>query len=143
MQIPDVKIGAASMRYDAGPMLEPTKLIANNWGHIHRLLSSPTSRFNKFQLLIWLSTLAFSGTIEMVVLETIASLWVVPEMASVLPPRRRSFKPREGYQIDEGVLRRQIQALPLEKTPESHMASKKHESYSRFIDRRSRAMGTN
>ncbi|RMJ25082.1 hypothetical protein PHISP_04065 [Aspergillus sp. HF37] len=140
---PDVKIDATSMRYDAKLMLNPSELIASNWCRIHRLVSSRMPRFNKFQLMIWLSAVAFSETVDMVVLEAIASLYVVPEMASILPPRRPSFEPRKGYQINESVLQCQIKPLPLEKTPESHLSPKEHESYSQFIGRQSRAMKRN
>lgn len=87
--------------------------------------------------------MAFSKSADMAALEIIASLFVVPEMASVSPPVWMSFQPGDGYQMDRGVLQGQIQLAHLTQTPESRLVPERHETYGQFKSRKKKMLKRN
>lgn len=132
---PDAPIKAATMKYDAGLILEPNTFISQYWSSIHRIICSRGGRFDKFQLMIWFSTMAFSKSADMLVLETLASLYVVAEMASVLPPFQASFQLANGYQLKQGKLQSRMDSAILSHTPESDLSPHAHETFKKFRTR--------
>lgn len=134
---PNVSFDAKQLNYDAGFILDPTQLTSKYWCSIHRLLSSTRPRLDKFQLMMWLATLAFSEKVSMVILETLASLYIVPGTASIYSPTRKSFALREGTLIKKDQMRTLIYSAALEQTPESNLSPKTNEMYAAFQKRKS------
>lgn len=143
IQGPDAQIGVKSIRYDGQLMLQPHRLIAENWCRLHRLICSPKKRPNKFQLMMWLSTVAFSGDVANDILQTMASLWVVPEMKSIFPPSRSVFRPSKGCDMGKGDFRHEIRLKDISDTPEEKLRAYKGESKQMFLKRRKTAMEQN
>lgn len=134
---PSVSFDARQLNYDARLILDPTELTSKYWCSIQRLLCSRRPRLNRFQLIMWLATLAFSENVSMVVLETLASLYIVPEIASIYSPTRESFALCEGTMIKKDEIRSLIYSAALDHTPESDLSPGEYETYAAFQTRKS------
>ncbi|KAL4994276.1 hypothetical protein BDV10DRAFT_189152 [Aspergillus recurvatus] len=132
---PDIVVEKAKVKYDASWLLNPVDFVSAYWCGIHQLLRSGPLRPNKYQVMLWLSVLAFSDKIPMAVLETLAAFYVVPTMAACMPPSRPSFQPTKGYAPDENVLKSQMQSVLRNQTPESSYVPNHGEDYSAFKSR--------
>ncbi|KAL5332674.1 hypothetical protein BJX70DRAFT_404369 [Aspergillus crustosus] len=116
------------INYDAAWLLEPAAFISTNWFSIRQSLCSVNgARPNKYQVMIWLSTLAFSDKIDMNVLRVFAALYIIPDMAAIEPPRRSSFQPAEGYGMNQHTLESQILRARFDWTPESSLPQQQRE----------------
>jgi hypothetical protein len=108
---PDTVVKKATVKYDATWLLDLIDFVLAHWCGIHQLLRPGSLRPNKYQVMIWLSVLAFSNKILMVVLETFAAFYVIPAMAACMPPSRSLFQPTKGYVLDENLLKSRVQAV--------------------------------
>ncbi|KAL4737892.1 hypothetical protein BDV11DRAFT_171491 [Aspergillus similis] len=132
---PDMVVDKANIKYDATWLLNPVDFVSAHWCGIHQLLRPGPSRPNRYQVMIWLSAMAFSNKIQMAVLETFAAFYVIPDMDSCRPPSRPSFQPPKGCVLDENMLKFQIQSAKRSQTPESSLVPEKLEKYRAFKSR--------
>ena len=140
---PHTPLDTKRLRYDAEWILESREFLVSNWCSIHHLACSRTRRLGKYQLMIWLAALAFSDEANMIALETIASLFVIPDLASIHPPTSAFFLPKEGAEMIQTSIRRQIESEQRGVTPESNLAPETNETYQKLISRRDRLRNQN
>lgn len=140
---PNFAIDVREIQYDAKLMLHTKALVAERWCSLHRLICSRNQRLNKFQVMVWLSTIAYAGHIPADILEIMASFWVVSEMQSVLPPPRQSFKLKEGIRANTPVLRPRLRLKNMEATSEWTLTRFNNENRQHFSRRKKRAMKAN
>ncbi|KAL3475090.1 hypothetical protein BJX99DRAFT_259703 [Aspergillus californicus] len=135
----------AEIGYGAEWTMASSDFIAINWCSIHSRVSSRNNRFDIFRLMIWLSTMAFSETTDMIVLETIASLFVIPEMAILSSPNRAQFKPTAGFAVDlvktSALVRNAYRQLS--QTPEGLLKPTANETLKLFKARRKGLLNSN
>ncbi|KAJ5394786.1 uncharacterized protein N7487_009089 [Penicillium crustosum] len=101
IQGPGANIEVSKLRYDSKWLQGADEFLASNWYTLHKLSSFPGDIYNKYQLIMWLSTIAFSGkldiiVLEIIVLETIASMFVKAELVSISPTNRSRLSPYGG-----------------------------------------------
>jgi Protein of unknown function (DUF3638)/Protein of unknown function (DUF3645) len=140
---PDTELSPSKLKYDAMYILEPWKLVSAYWCSIHKLLCCETARPNKYQVMIWLSTLAFSPEANMSALKMLAAMYIIPEMGSHLPPRRPQFQLSSGSVMVEAELRIEFTSAALSRTPESELPPRDNEMYSAFKSRINNLMQSN
>ena len=133
---PDASFNDRELAYDAGFILRPTNLVFDYWCNIHRIFFSRRPRLNRFRFIMWLATLAFSEKISMVVLETLASLYITPTSCDLDSLANKSFMLKEGDNMKEEEIRSLISSAALQQTPESNLHPMPHETYSAFKKRR-------
>ncbi|KAB8071219.1 hypothetical protein BDV29DRAFT_159701 [Aspergillus leporis] len=132
---PSAPLNITEMKYDAGLLVEPNLFVSVYWCSIHRMICSEESPLNRFQLMIWFSTLAFAKGANMSVLETLASLHVVRQMASITLPQHKSYELGQGYQFDQSDLKSSIQSVQLTVIPEQNLHRQPHETAEQFRTR--------
>ncbi|KAL2845028.1 hypothetical protein BJY01DRAFT_247849 [Aspergillus pseudoustus] len=135
----------AEIGYGAEWTMKSSDFVTINWCSIHSLVSSRNNRFDIYRLMIWLSTMAFSGTMDMIVLETIASLFVIPGMALISSPNRAQFQPAAGFEVDlvkTGALVRKAYRQ-LSQTPEGLLKPTATETLKQFKARKERLLNSN
>ena len=132
---PDSVLDKSHIKYDASWLLDPGNFVSKHWCSIHRLLTSQSSRPSKHQLMLWLATLAISHKIPMPILETLAALYVNPNMAAHIPPARPSFRPCDKYNFNADILQSEIRPFRRQKTPESSLTPQKGERHKQFTSR--------
>ncbi|KAL4901190.1 hypothetical protein BDW74DRAFT_187846 [Aspergillus multicolor] len=131
----DFLSGHTNMVLGAETVVERSKIKYDVTLFIHRLLCSDTSRPEKHQIMIWLSTLAFKDAVPMRILEILAALYVIPDMAAAIAPNQGYFQIDQGYELNERELRFQAQLAQRNDTPESSLTPRKEESYETFMSR--------
>lgn len=132
---PEALMDSTNIRYDASYILDPNQIIATNWCCIHRLFSVEPSRPNKYQIMIWLSTLAFSKKSDMVALRVLAAMYTLADTWVFWPPRRPRFKPSRGFKINDQDLRSSINGALQFTTPESQLSPERWENHASFRSR--------
>jgi hypothetical protein len=127
-----------SIRYDATFFSNPTQFIVTHWCGIHRLSDQPRGDLSRFQLLIWLSTMAFSERADMILLEIIASLFISPRVAGVDLPGMSGdcFNLDQGYEMYKGNIESRIESTFLSNTPESRLKRGMYETEWAFEQRK-------
>jgi hypothetical protein len=133
---PEFHMSNADIQYDASYILDPVKTIATYWCSIHRLFCTESSRPNKYQVIIWLSTMAFSKNSDMVALKVLAAMYTVSGMRCLMPPLKPQFQPQLGYEMNVSELRSIIHGAIHQQTPESLWSPRPQERYSAFQSRR-------
>ncbi|KAL2821232.1 hypothetical protein BJX63DRAFT_427905 [Aspergillus granulosus] len=139
----DFQVAATNIGYDASLLVDPKRFVASHWCSIHKLICSEHSPLNKFQLMMWLSTMAFAEESDMMVLETLASFYVIREMVSVSFPEQGPFMLNDGHQFKKGDLSSRLAAAQLSKTPESDLTRKPQETSKEFKSRYTRLLKKN
>ncbi|KAJ5802893.1 uncharacterized protein N7503_005343 [Penicillium pulvis] len=143
VQGPHAPFDTKRLRYDAEWVLDSKPFLASNWCCIHHVACTRNHRFSKFQLMSWLSVLAFSKKPDMIALETIASIFVISGLNLTNPPSRALFLPAEGFVISQPDIRRRIEWEQRLSTPESELAPEKYETYHELTSRRDRLQRQN
>ncbi|KAF9894652.1 hypothetical protein FE257_006540 [Aspergillus nanangensis] len=132
---PGTPIDLKQIKYDATWFVEPDAFVSSHWCSIHRLLCSGTTRPNKFTVMIWLSTLAFSKKVPIIVLQILAAIYVIPNMASLTVPSQALFQPHDGYEVKVDELKSGIHSALRTHTPESDLSPNPGETYNKFQSR--------
>ncbi|GAA93193.1 similar to An08g12160 [Aspergillus luchuensis IFO 4308] len=125
-------IDATRIKYDAMWLTESGEFVSSQWCSIHRLLCSETARPNRYAVMLWLSTLAFSRKINMIVLHVLAALYIVPGMASMTLPAQGLYRLQEGSELNVAELKTRIHSARRTVTPEDGLSPGPAESYSTF-----------
>ncbi|EXJ80680.1 hypothetical protein A1O3_06964 [Capronia epimyces CBS 606.96] len=117
---PEAPIPPSELKYDAVLLQGWDNFVAKHWCALHRILTGAQPRFDKFRLMIWLSTLAFAKDSNTEVVQTLASLFVLPSMAQISPPAIASFQLSEGVAFCKGSLKPALNPahLPFTQCPE-------------------------
>ncbi|KAK6584182.1 hypothetical protein PZA11_003912 [Diplocarpon coronariae] len=86
----------SQMVYDATLLKDGSELLSKYWVVLHELLKDSTSWIDRFRLMMWLSTLAFSEDANLDVLCVLASFFTIPAISQVPVPSMSLFKPHQG-----------------------------------------------
>ncbi|KAJ6020464.1 hypothetical protein N7540_005968 [Penicillium herquei] len=93
--------------------------------------------------MIWLATIAFSGQIEMSVLELIAHLFRCSDLPFQFPPDRNDFQPNNGLSLHAAVLGQHIAAAQLPRVPNPGLTQAENETQNQFHRRLQAAIDQN
>ncbi|KAK2038276.1 hypothetical protein LZ31DRAFT_479197 [Colletotrichum somersetense] len=124
----DKTVPLAEVAYDGGLLLESScHFIAQNWVTLHKALVTTSG---KFDLMVWLATLAFANSADMAVIQTLASFRTTPELIQLCAPSAAGFKLASGAKVDRDKLRNVLVACrqPLVCCPEFTLSQKPYES---------------
>ncbi|KAF8860560.1 hypothetical protein BDZ45DRAFT_800719 [Acephala macrosclerotiorum] len=147
---PSRPLQSSELKYDARLLLDGSEFFSMHWTVLHQNLGQGQSWIDKFRLMMWLSTLAFSEKADIEILQVLGSFFTVPAMAQISIPQMNSFQLHIGTKAIKNELRNLIKPalLPLRSCPEAQMPSLTGESkYARqnrqqrtFQSKRDRAM---
>uniref|UniRef100_L7JQI9 Uncharacterized protein n=1 Tax=Pyricularia oryzae (strain P131) TaxID=1143193 RepID=L7JQI9_PYRO1 len=103
---------SSHLAFDASWLRDLPAVFAQQWCWMHKVLSCQRSDFTQFQLMSWLSAMAFAARKarnpniqDHGLLQVLLAFALVPEMAQIIPPPIHRFDVAEGYQFDENVSR--------------------------------------
>lgn len=109
----DLETGGDKPEYDASWLLEGTdpKIIGRSFILYHEAISlGASSDIDRFDLMMWLSTMAFSQEGNMAVIQVLAAMANVSKMASVNPPTADQFHPSCGTRFGRDALLSRLRA---------------------------------
>ncbi|KAE8836549.1 hypothetical protein HRS9139_04647 [Pyrenophora teres f. teres] len=92
----NTQLDPPTLRYDASWLANPSSFLPDMWCNLHSLLARTPYRFNKFDLMIWLSTAAFAESADMDVIQALAAFYNCRDLASINIPSVPSFDLAEG-----------------------------------------------
>ncbi|RMZ91442.1 hypothetical protein DV736_g1343, partial [Chaetothyriales sp. CBS 134916] len=142
---PNHPMASSDLNYDAGLLQDWTGIISRRWCVFHRTFSNAKSGFDKFRLMIWLSTLAFAKDSDIEIIQALGSFFVLSRMAQISPPAIASFQLSEGAVFQKQKLRSALRTTlrPFTKCPESKLARNAGESDHALKSRRQRQFQSN
>ncbi|KAK1992439.1 hypothetical protein LX36DRAFT_704109 [Colletotrichum falcatum] len=132
----DNTIPLSVVAYDGGLLLESSShFIAQNWVALHKTLVTTSG---KFDLMVWLATLAFPDSADMAVIQTLASFRTIPGLIQLCAPSAADFKLASGAKVDENKLQNVLGAClqPLTYCPELPLSQEPYESVKAHKKRR-------
>ncbi|KZL86418.1 hypothetical protein CI238_09692 [Colletotrichum incanum] len=127
-------VSLTKIAYDAGLLLESSHFIAQNWVALHKNLLTTVG---KFDLMIWLATLAFASDADMTVIQTMASFRTTSELIGLCAPQAAHFKLAFGTSVNKNDLRVLLGTClrPFDHCPESNLHQNPYESSKAFKQR--------
>ncbi|KAI1210197.1 uncharacterized protein F4807DRAFT_72953 [Annulohypoxylon truncatum] len=137
---PSFSLSASELQYDSGLLLNPYPFIAEQWIPLHRLLSNPGARPNKFQMMFWLAAIAYIKDAELSILQILASFYAAPDMALIAGPNVATFDLSNGFDIRTTNLSGLFEdcCLKFHQVPESNLPRNYGENNSNYNNRRRR-----
>jgi hypothetical protein len=96
VQGPNGQLEPLKLRYDAAWLAKPSSFLPDMWCNLHLLLAKSPHRFNKFDVMIWLSTAAFAEFADMDVIQALAAFYNCCDLASIEVPPLASFNLAKG-----------------------------------------------
>ena len=119
VQGPNKKLESLDLQYDALWLEKPSSFLPNMWCNLHLLLATSPHRFNKFDLMIWLSTAAFAELADMDIIQALAAFYNCCDLASIEIPSVAGFNLAEGDSPTLSAIEHIVQIYqPFETCPE-------------------------
>lgn len=91
---------APVLRYDSRWMGEPSSLIRDFWCTLHGSLATTSTDHNKFDVMIWLATMAYASKADMDILRALVAFYRVPELASIHIPTKPQYQMSQGSDFE-------------------------------------------
>ncbi|KAJ5608777.1 hypothetical protein N7528_009344 [Penicillium herquei] len=132
IQGPTGKIEAKRLKYDGEWMFDQKEFLADHWLPMHDLAGSEGHEINLFKIMIWLATMAFSGEVEMCILELITFLFKSSDTPFNFPPDRDSFRLGEGVSLQTTVLDEHISEAQRSSPPNPGLTQARNETETQF-----------
>lgn len=118
----DVDIPPA-LCYDSKWLGQPTILMEELWCTLHHCLTSASARYNRFDIMIWLSTMAYGSAADMSIIRTLLGFYRMQELADITVPRTICFDLVQGtaFQVNEIRTAMQMAVRPYEDSEEAKL----------------------
>ncbi|KAH8724529.1 hypothetical protein GQ44DRAFT_827220 [Phaeosphaeriaceae sp. PMI808] len=144
IQGPDRPFDPLELRYDASWLQKPSSFLPDMWSCLHRRLATSPHDFNKYNLMIWLSTAAFAETADMDVIQTLAAFYNCSDLASIHIPSAASLDLSEGDSPTLGMIEGLVQVFrPFNTCPEYNLSRLPDEPNWQWTERKEREFETN
>ncbi|KAI1385560.1 uncharacterized protein F4822DRAFT_432413 [Hypoxylon trugodes] len=136
----------SSLNYDSRLLLEWAEDVSEDWIRLQQVLSDPSSmKPNKFQVMLWLTTLSFAKNVDVTIIQVLASFFVDIGMCSIFAPPGSVFKLNLGSDIHRYELRRLLgdECFDWDQSPEAALPMKYGEPEYDYEFRRSQRFQDN
>jgi hypothetical protein len=125
------------LQFDSEWLGDSTSAINNNWCDLHRSLPGSSKSCNKYNIMAWLSTMAFAKSADMRVLQAFASFYQSQSFATIKPPIASTFNLSKGstWQQHEISMLVQSSAKSFDDSAEARIPKQGTETESQHINR--------
>ena len=139
---PNHQAPCSELRYDSDLLVDSSTFVSTHWSSLHRLFSTNTGLEHRFQLMIWLATLAFAPNADMQIIQTLAAFYADPAMAQNPVPQVGSFELQKGAEFNRSALQYSLVAAyrPLSQTPAANNPLLPQENFFAFQKRQKAAL---
>ena len=119
------------LRYDEEWLEGPNEVFSEHWCSLQSLISDSDITYQKYSLMTFLSTLAYSGRTDQQLVQTLLAFATVPELRALKLPQYNTFRLGRGYKPDRTELMLDLSTCtrPFHDCPESklpQLASEPH-----------------
>ncbi|KAF1930947.1 uncharacterized protein M421DRAFT_57599 [Didymella exigua CBS 183.55] len=90
------KDSTLALCYDSKWLDDPSTIMEGLWCTLHHNLASSRASYNKFDIMIWLSAMAFASEVDMNIIRALLAFYRMPELATVQVPRTTCFELTQG-----------------------------------------------
>lgn len=132
------KFDPFSLGYDINWLAKRTEFLPNYWCVFHSILTRAEVENDKYKIMMFLSTLAYSQHMEQDLVQTLLAFATVPELRRIRLPEYESFDLAHGYTPDRWKLAELARkwARPFLTCPENDLPQNYGESWHDANDRR-------
>ncbi|KAF2131741.1 hypothetical protein P153DRAFT_336326 [Dothidotthia symphoricarpi CBS 119687] len=97
-----------------------TPLLKEYWCTLHQSLANLSQKYNKFDILVWLSTLAYAKSADMDTVQALGAMYRLPDLATPQIPSASSFDLSHGhtFNVQQIQLIAKRHAVPFRSCPE-------------------------
>ncbi|KAF3043486.1 hypothetical protein E8E12_009566 [Didymella heteroderae] len=92
---PNAALEPSELRYDSQWLESLSTIIQDKWCKLHKLFAEPATTFNIFDIMTWLSTMAFQKSVNTDAILALGTLFKRPELATQLLPVVNSGRARK------------------------------------------------
>lgn len=133
---------SSKLLYDSSLLHEGIQFFSEYWVVLHLKLSLKKSWIDKYRLMMFLSTLAFSDQAKMDILHVLALFFALPAMSQIQIPPMKVFEPCDGVSACRATIRELVQEAfrPLKDCPEAQLPAHLHETQANCQLRRKSAL---
>jgi hypothetical protein len=85
-----------NLHYDSKWLGSPSTLMQDYWLTLHRSLATSSTAQNEFDVMMWLSTMAYASEADMDVIRTLVAFYRMPELASIEIPTKPQYRLSQG-----------------------------------------------
>ena len=127
----------SSLQYDSKWLGDVSTHLIKLWCSLHRVMVTASRNVNAFDIMMWLSTMAYAESADMSVIQVLAALYKDPEYATIHPPSAPVFKLSVGntWRRDEIQSFVQRETASFDDSAESELPRQYHESEQQHISR--------
>ena len=124
--------------YDINWLAPRTEFLPDHWCVFHSILTQAEVENDKYRIMMFLSTLAYSQHMEQELVQTFLAFATVPELRRIRLPEYESFDLAHGYTPNRTKLTELARkwARPFSKCPEHDLPQNHDESWQEANDRR-------
>jgi Protein of unknown function (DUF3638)/Protein of unknown function (DUF3645) len=125
-------------QYDAIWLEQPQSHLHPFWCPLLTQLSGVTHQLNRFQVMIWLSTLAYSGFTDVDEIQALVAVYNNPEISRIEIPSASSFRLLHGHNFKKSAILEAMKSSkhPLNICPEQNILQNEGETISVWKTRR-------
>lgn len=125
------------LEFDCKWLESSAELLAEHWCNLHYHLTNNSTKCNKYAIMMWLSTMAFSDTADLISVQVLAIFFGMGHLAAIRIPDAPSFSLRDGHTWDGDKIRQVItlHSKGLEQSPESQLPVEASDSKSQHLEK--------
>lgn len=133
------------LKFDSKWLEEPSKLLGSWWCRAHLSFGRSPQQYDKFLVMMWLSTVAFAENADMQFIHTLAAFYNGPDIARITAPPFDRFELSSGAGVDTSSLRQLIRSTRhgFSSCPEARLPKLAWESEQSAQQRRQRVFQSN
>jgi hypothetical protein len=136
---PNSALKPTILKFDAKWLQKPTSFLPEMWCDLHLSLAKSRGSYNKFDIMMWLSTAAFAESAVMDVIQVLAAFYKCSEFDSIEIPSFVELLLDKGDAPSFANVESRIKRTDFESSPEYRLAKNVKESISQCQERRNNA----
>lgn len=106
---PAAALEPSELRYDSQWLESFSTILQNKGCKLHHMFAEPAAKFNTFDVMTWLSTMAFQKSVEIDAILALDTLFKQPDIASQLPPAVDEFPLDRGATFCSETIRLMVE----------------------------------
>ncbi|RGP60187.1 hypothetical protein FSPOR_10776 [Fusarium sporotrichioides] len=109
--------------YDSKWLSSPTTFLSAYWCQLHQAFQNNHTWLNKFKLIVWIATVAYSSKYDQQITQALLSIALSSSISTVSLPSQISYDLSEGYEVVKTKLGSIVDsaALSFDETPAAHL----------------------
>lgn len=124
--------------YDSKWLSNPVTFLPAYWCQLHQAFQSNQSWLNRFELMVWIATVAYSSKYDQQVTQALLSIALSSSVSAVPLPSQNSYDLSQGYEVKKTSLGSiaNSAAISFDRTPAARLVPRPYEQGHQIVNRR-------